>query len=142
MAFGLGKTRRRRELEDILDDDLVGLLEPGVEVDGKMKIATGMVRLNSHFKGEVVSEGTLVVAEQGEIEGEIRAKVISIWGKVKGTVHASERLEIKEHGVVLGDIYAPALVVDPGGYFDGHCHMPTPEPEKQTTPGLGPKERT
>lgn len=141
MAFGLGKTRRRRELEDILDDDMVGLLEPGVEVEGQMKFPSGMVRLNSRFKGEIASEGTLVVADQGEIEGVIRARLISVAGKVKGAVHASERLEIKEHGVVLGDIYTPTLVVDPGGFFDGQCHMPTPEPEKQPTPGVGPKDR-
>jgi cytoskeletal protein CcmA (bactofilin family) len=134
MAWGFGKARRRRELAGLLDEDMVGLLEPGVEVEGKMIIACGMVRLNTHFKGEIASAGTLVVADQGEIEGEIRAKHLSIAGKVKGTVHATERLEIKEHGVVLGDVYTPCLVVDPGGYFDGQCHMPTPEPEKSPTP--------
>jgi cytoskeletal protein CcmA (bactofilin family) len=138
MALGFGKGERRRALAELLDEDMVGLLEPGVEVEGKMKIACGMIRLNTHFKGEIASEGTLVVADQGEIEGEIRAKHLSVAGKVKGTVHASERLEIKEHGVVLGDIFTPCLVVDPGGYFDGQCHMPTPEPEKSPAPERGP----
>lgn len=138
MALGFGKVGRRRALAELLDEDMVGLLEPGVEVEGKMKIACGMVRLNTHFKGEIASEGTVVVADQGEIEGEIRARHLSIAGKVKGTIHASERLEIKEHGVVLGDIYTPCLVVDPGGYFDGQCHMPTPEPEKSPAPERGP----
>jgi len=138
MALGFGKAGRRRAFAELLDEDMVGLLEPGVEVEGKMKIACGMIRLNAHFKGEIASEGTLVVADQGEIEGEIRAKHLSIAGKVKGTVHVRERLEIKEHGVVLGDIYTPCLVVDPGGYFDGQCHMPTPEPEKSPAPERGP----
>jgi cytoskeletal protein CcmA (bactofilin family) len=140
MAFGFGKSRRRRELTELFDDDMVGLLEPGVEIDGKLKVTSGMVRLNTHFKGEIASEGTIVVAERGEIEGEIRTKLVSITGKVKGAVHASERVEIKEHGVVLGDIYTPCLVIDPGGFFDGQCHMPTPEPEKQTAKGFNTKE--
>src|SRR3990172_4038005 len=130
MALFDKKTTRRRELVELIDDEFMGLLEPGVEVEGKMKVASGMIRLNSHFKGEIDSEGTIVVAEQGEVEADIRAKHISVSGKVKGNVHASERLEIKEHGIVLGDIFTASLVVDPGGYFDGHCHMPTPEPEK------------
>ncbi|HUU13152.1 MAG TPA: polymer-forming cytoskeletal protein [Terriglobia bacterium] len=142
MSMGLGKSRRRRELEELLDDDVVGLLEPGVEVEGKMKVATGMIRLNSHFKGEIESEGTIVVAEQGDVEADIRAKLISVSGKVKGNIHASDRLEIKEHGIVLGDIFTASLVVDPGGYFDGHCHMPTPEPEKHPAAGLDSKDRT
>ncbi len=140
MPFRFGRSRRRRQLEELLEDDLVGLLEPGVEVEGTVKVSSGMIRLNSHFKGQIGSEGTVVVADQGEIEGEIRAKFISITGKVKGTVHASERLEIQEHGVVLGDIYTPSLVIDPGGYFDGQCHMPTPEPAKQVADEFSSKD--
>ena len=138
MALGFGKPSRRRELAELLDDDMVGLLEPGVEVEGKMRIACGIMRLNSHFKGEITCEGMLVVANQAEVEGEIHAKRVSITGKVKGAVHASESLEIKNPGIVLGNIYTPKLLVEPGGYFDGQCHMPTPEPEKSPTlePGL------
>lgn len=132
MPFGFGKHRRRRELAELLDDNTVGLLEPGVEIEGKMKLASGIVRLNTHFKGEITSEGAIFVADQGEVDAEIHTKVISIAGKVKGAVHASERVEIKEHGVVLGDIYTPCLVIDPGGYFDGQCHMPAPGPQKET----------
>jgi cytoskeletal protein CcmA (bactofilin family) len=54
--------------------------------------------------------------------------VLSVTGKVKGTVHAKERLEINESGSVVGDIHTSCLPVDPGGFFDGQCHMPTPEP--------------
>jgi len=134
-----GKSRRRRELEEV-PDDWVGWLEPGVEVEGTIKVASGLIRLNSHLKGEIHSEGTVVVHDQGEVEGLVRGRVVSITGKVKGTVHAAERLEIKEHGIVLGDIYTASLLVDPGGYFDGQCHMPAPEPEKQTAGDFDSKQ--
>ena len=115
MAFGMSKpTKRRRELSS-LPDDWVGWLEPGVEVEGKMKVTGGLIRLNSLFKGGIVSDGTVVVHDQGEVEGDIQSQVVSVTGKVKGTVHAKERLEIKEHGIVMGDIYTPCLLVDPGG---------------------------
>lgn len=133
MIFGLGKHKRRREIADLFDDNLVAFLEPGMEMEGKVRFGTGMIRLNTHVKGEIQCEGTIVVADQGEIEGEIHTRLISIAGKVKGTVHAAERLEIKEHGILLGDIYTPCLVIDPGGYFDGQCHMPSPEPQSQAT---------
>jgi len=134
------KNQRRRQLAELLDDDMVGLVEPGVELEGKIKFTSGMIRLNAHFKGEIQSEGAVVVADQGEVEAEIHARSVSIAGKVKGAIHASERVEIREHGVVLGDIYTPCLVVDPGGYFDGQCHMPTPGPQKQTARDAGSKE--
>ncbi len=134
MAFGRNKpTTRRRELAD-LPDDWVGWLEPGVEVEGKLKVSGGLIRFNARLKGAIASDGAVVVHEQGEVEGDIESRVVSITGKVKGSVHAKERLEIKEHGVVIGDIYTPCLLVDPGGFFDGQCHMPAPEPAGEAPP--------
>jgi cytoskeletal protein CcmA (bactofilin family) len=137
MPFGFGKSRRR-QLAD-LSGEWVGWLDPGVEVEGKMKVASGLIRVNTHFKGEINSEGTVVVHDQGEVEGDIRTRILSVTGKIKGNVNASERLEIKEHGVVLGSIYTACLLVDPGGFFDGQCHMPTPEPAAQITNGAHAK---
>lgn len=131
MILGSNKSRRSRELAELLDNDMVGLFEPGLEIEGRMRFTSGMVRLNGHYRGEIAAEGTVVVAEQGEVDAEIHARVVSIAGKVKGAIHASERIEIKEHGVILGDIYTPCLVVEPGGFFDGQCHMPAPEPQTE-----------
>lgn len=139
MALWSARSRHRRELAE-LPDDWVGWLEPGVELEGKLRVSAGLIRLNSHFKGEILSEGTVVIHDQGEVEGEVRSRMVSITGKLKGTVHAAERLEIKEKGVVLGDIYTPCLVIDPGGFFDGTCHMPTPEPASQAASDLDAKE--
>jgi cytoskeletal protein CcmA (bactofilin family) len=138
MPFGINK-KPRRELAEVTDED-VGWLGTEVEMEGRMTVGSGLIRLSSHFKGEIRCEGTILVNDQAEVEAEIHTKLISVSGKVKGSIHASERLEIKEHGIVLGDIYTPSLVIDPGGYFDGQCHMPTPEPEKQTTKDLESKD--
>ena len=102
MAFGMSKPARlRRDLSDFADD-WVGCLEPDVEVEGTMKAANGLIRINAHFKGDIVSEGAVVVPKQGEVEGNIQCRVVSISGKVKGNVYAKELLEIKEHGIVVG----------------------------------------
>ena len=132
MAFGMSKlATRRRDLSD-LPDDWVACLEPGVEVEGNMKVASGSIRLNTHIKGDIVSDGAVVVHDQGEVEGNIQSRVVNITGKVKGNVYAKERLEIKEHGSVVGDIYTSCLLVDPGGFFDGQCHMPATERASQS----------
>lgn len=131
MAFGKSKPgTRHRELAD-LPEDWVGWLEPGVEVEGKLKVSGGLIRFNARLKGEIASDSAVVVHEKGEVEGGIDSRIVSITGKVKGTVHARERLEIKEHGIVIGDIYTPCLLIDPGGFFDGQCHMPTAKPDTE-----------
>jgi cytoskeletal protein CcmA (bactofilin family) len=112
-------------------EDMVGYFEPSIEIEGRIRVTAGMIRLNTQFRGEIVSQGTVVVADQGEVEATIRAKVISVAGKVKGTIQAFDRLEIKENGVVLGEIYTRVLVIEAGGYFEGQCHMPTNALESQ-----------
>lgn len=136
-----GRKPRRLEVTELVEEEMVGLLEPGIELEGKLKVNSGMMRLNAHIKGEITSEGTILIAGQGEIDGSIRTRLISVAGKVKGTIHAAERLEIKQNGVVLGDIHTPCLIVEPGGYFDGECHMPAPEPHQQTTNEVDTKDR-
>ena len=128
MAAKLSELFRRRGSDPLADQELVGLLEPGIEFEGRMTVASGMVRINTHLKGEVDCAGAVILAEQGEVEGEIRTGFISVAGKVKGTIRASEKIEIKANGVVLGDIYTASLFIEPGGYFDGQCHMPGPGP--------------
>jgi cytoskeletal protein CcmA (bactofilin family) len=141
MAFWSKKSRRRDLAE--LPDDWVGWLEPGVELEGKLRVTAGLIRLNAHFKGEIHSEGAVVIHDQVEVEGEVHSKVVSITGKLKGSVYASERLEIKENGVLVGDIYTPCLLIEPGGFFDGTSHMPTPEPSSSPIAGdLGVKDHS
>lgn len=122
--------QHRKGLRPLPHEEIVAFLEPGIEIEGEMRVDSGMVRLNCQFKGAICSTGTIIVASQGDIEADIEAMQISIAGKVKGTVHASKQLEIKEHGILLGDVETPSLVVDPGAYFTGHCDMPTDELEK------------
>ncbi|HET7212613.1 MAG TPA: polymer-forming cytoskeletal protein [Terriglobia bacterium] len=130
MGLDLLKRQRRQGLEPLPDEEVVAFLEPGIEIEGQMTVTGGLLRLNCQFKGEIHSVGTIIVPSQGDVEADIEALQISIAGKVKGHIRATERLEIKENGILLGDVETPTLVVDPGAYFSGHCEMPTDEIEK------------
>lgn len=142
MPLGLGKAADRHEPAQGLGQNVTAALEPGVELEGKMQVASGAVRINTTFKGEILGQGTVLVGEQGEVDANIEANGVIIRGKVKGAVHTKERLEIQEHGVLLGDIYTPVLIVEPGGYFDGHCHMPAPGVDKSAATQLQPGDKS
>jgi cytoskeletal protein CcmA (bactofilin family) len=130
MRLDFIRQQYRQGLRAVPNEEIVGLFEPGIEIEGNIKVASGMVRLNCQFKGAICSTGTIIVASHGNIEADIVATQISIAGKVKGSVHASEQLEIKERGILLGDAETPSLIVDHGAYFTGHCDMPTHGLEK------------
>jgi cytoskeletal protein CcmA (bactofilin family) len=109
---------------------LVALIGPGTEFEGTLKAAAGDVCLNSVFKGKVISEGTVTVDDAGDVAAELLARTINISGRLKGNAKATEKLEIKARGVVLGNITTPVLVIEPGGFFEGQCHMPIPNGER------------
>jgi len=131
-----------RQKASVAESNMVALVGPGTEFEGTLKAGSGQVCLNASFKGTATSDGTIFIEEQGDVAAELQARVVSIAGKLKGTAKATEKLEIRAHGVVLGDITTPVLVVEPGGYFDGHCHMPIPEAEKSPAPGESPRTIT
>lgn len=112
------------------ENELVASLHAGLEFEGRIKVTSGNIRVNTHFKGEIVSEGSVAVDGQGEVEAGIEARQVSIAGKVKGNIHAADLLEIKRHGILLGDIQTRTLIVEAGGYVNGQCQMPIPEIEK------------
>lgn len=104
-------------------------LGAGVEFEGKISFK-GTVRLDGKFRGEIVTDDTLIVGEEGEVEAQISADVVIISGKVRGNVEAKSRLELHKPGALYGDVKTKNLVVTEGAIFNGRCLM-----GEEETPG-------
>jgi len=83
----------------------------------------GVVRIDGKMDGEVNTDDTLIVGENGVLEANINAGTVICRGKIKGTIKASKRIEIHNNSEVVGNISAPALLVESGTIFDGTCDM-------------------
>ncbi len=83
----------------------------------------GAVRIDGKMDGEVNTDDTLIVGENGVLEANINAGTVICRGKIKGTIKASKRIEIHTNSEVVGNISAPALLVENGAIFDGNCDM-------------------
>ncbi len=83
----------------------------------------GVVRIDGKMDGEVNTDDTLIVGENGVLEADITAGTVICRGKIKGTIQASKRIEIHANSEVVGNIAAPALLVENGAIFDGSCDM-------------------
>ncbi len=103
-------------------EEMNAFLGEGTEFEGKLSF-TGSVRLDGRFKGEIFSEGTLVVGDSASIEGDIDVSEIIVSGEVKGTISASKRIEIHAPGKVFGNIQSPVVIIDEGVIFEGTCKM-------------------
>jgi cytoskeletal protein CcmA (bactofilin family) len=103
-------------------DEINAFLGKNTEFEGRLSFE-GAVRIDGHFKGEISSEGTLIVGETAVIESEVRVSHIIISGEMRGNILASKKIEIHAPGKVYGNICAPAVVMDEGVVFEGTCTM-------------------
>ena len=78
-------------------DEIISLLGEGVEVVGEIAFTHGF-RVDGSVKGKIRSESTLVVGPKGKVEGEASIRRISITGEFRGSIKASERVEIHRGG--------------------------------------------
>src|SRR2546425_13154775 len=84
-------------------NDLSAFIDEASEIDGKYTFR-GTVMLNGKFKGEIISNDTLIIGEKAVVNASIRAGIVLINGEVVGNVVAGERVELRGTARVLGDV--------------------------------------
>jgi cytoskeletal protein CcmA (bactofilin family) len=113
-------------------DEINAFLGKNTEFEGKLSFS-GTVRIDGRFKGEILTDGTLIVGDGAVIEADVHVSHLVVCGEVRGNLFAAEKIEIHPHGKVFGNIQAPAVVMDEGVVFEGCCRMQdikTPDDEK------------
>jgi cytoskeletal protein CcmA (bactofilin family) len=103
-------------------EEWTGFIDQGVSLEGTLTL-TGTFRIDGHVKGNIISEQTVILGENAKVEGQIEGNRVVISGHFDGVIFARGRVEIQPKGVVTGEVHSPCLVIDPGGIFDGRCHM-------------------
>jgi len=99
-----------------------GFIDKDTEITGNIKFKDSF-RIDGIFKGKILSGGSLIVGETGDLEADVEADSISINGRVKGSLNARDRIEIFSQGRVIGKIVAPKLIIEEGAFFQGSCQM-------------------
>jgi cytoskeletal protein CcmA (bactofilin family) len=101
---------------------VIAFLGNNTEFEGKLTF-NDAVRIDGTFKGEIESEGMLIVGETAMLHSEIRVSHIIISGEIHGNIVAGTRIEIHAPGKVYGNIQAPVVVMEQGAIFEGNCRM-------------------
>lgn len=107
---------------DNIGKDEVTIIGAGVVLEGKLS-SNGNIRVDGAINGDITANGNVTIGETGEITGEITAEVISIGGKVIGSINSREKVVLESKAVLKGDILAKILVVEAGAIFDGSSKM-------------------
>jgi cytoskeletal protein CcmA (bactofilin family) len=108
----------------------------GARFEGTLSLGRQNLRIDCEFKGEIVTDGKVIIGQGGAIESDIRAREVVIYGAVVGNVYASRLLELRAGGKLHGDIETPCLQVERHGFFNGVTKMARPEaslPDSETS---------
>jgi cytoskeletal protein CcmA (bactofilin family) len=100
------------------------LLGKDSEFKGKLTFL-GTVRIEGRFEGEVLAEGTLVVAAGGCVRGRVEVGTLIVTGGlVEAQVVAHHAVELSPPGQLVGDVVTPAFHIERGAVFRGRSLMP------------------
>jgi len=108
-------------------DTLIG---PQVVIRGDLVFSGGLY-IEGVIHGKVIAEdgspAMVTLAEQGRIEGEVRAPVVIINGTLLGDVHAAERIELAPKARVQGNVHYQVVEMNAGAQLTGRLiHAATP----------------
>ena len=101
--------------------EITALLGRGTRFEGKLHFE-GRVRIDGAFRGQILSDDTLIIGEGADVDADIRVGTIIIkGGRVQGTVRATQAIELYVPAVVQGTLHAPEVFMDKGVQFSGSC---------------------
>lgn len=98
------------------------VISKGVKIEGKLS-CSGSIRLDGEVQGDISSQSTVIIGENGKVNGQINAENVTIGGKVTGTVRAKEKLVLDAKANLQGDIFSKIVSVEAGAVFNGNCKM-------------------
>jgi len=118
-------------------DTLVG---PDVVIRGDLEFSGGLY-VEGRIVGKVMAaEGkaaSLVLAEQGVIEGEVHAPVVIVNGTLTGDVHAGERVELAQKARVEGNVHYTVVEMSAGAQLTGRLVHTQPQTRALPAPEAG-----
>jgi cytoskeletal protein CcmA (bactofilin family) len=101
---------------------LNGFLDRGSLLQGELTFEETF-RIDGKFEGTIRSGSELILGDSAEVNAEIYVRRLSVNGSLRGSVDATERVEVLSRARVTADIRTPVLKVEEGAFFQGRCHM-------------------
>jgi cytoskeletal protein CcmA (bactofilin family) len=103
--------------------ELRALLGRGTQFEGKL-FFEGRVRIDGEFKGEIATDGVLVLGEEAKVRASLEVGTLIVrGGSVWGNIKASQLVEAYAPAKIYGNITAPQLFLDKGVIFEGTSVM-------------------
>lgn len=113
---------------------LEGSISKGLVFKGEIS-GKGALYVDGHLEGSINLPGERVtIGINGQVTGNlttsmracVTARDIVVLGKVRGDVHATDRVDIRAEGSLVGDVTAARIIISDGAYFKGGIDLQKP----------------
>lgn len=116
----------RSKKNKIRHDAISAFLGVGTQYHGQFNFQ-GVVRIDGGVIGDIVSDGTLVLGEEGYVEGRIRVAELIASGRIVGDIEASQRVVLHKRANLRGNLSTPVVVIEDGAIINGQVLMSAPQ---------------
>jgi cytoskeletal protein CcmA (bactofilin family) len=103
--------------------EITALLGRGTRFEGNLHF-DGPVRIDGAFRGDIQSDGLLIVGDGADVEGSIEVgSLIVKGGSLNARVRARESIELYVPAQVSGHLHSPEIFIEKGVQFTGQMDM-------------------
>jgi cytoskeletal protein CcmA (bactofilin family) len=94
-------------------------ISAGIKIRGAV-MANEDVYVDGDVEGSLSAPGhCLIVGERAYVNAETLAREVVVYGAIQGGLCAFDRIEIKKHASVAGDVVTAKIVIEDGANFKG-----------------------
>jgi cytoskeletal protein CcmA (bactofilin family) len=94
-----------------------------IKIEGEIKSEEDL-KIDGRVHGPISLQGRrLIVGRTAELNSQVTAAEVIVYGKVMGNLRARDRVDIKKDGSVVGDIITARISIEDGGDFKGRIEI-------------------
>ena len=99
------------------------VIGPSLKIKGEVK-GSEALQIDGKVEGPITLIGhELTVGPDAQLNSEIEAGAVTVYGKIVGNVQANSRVDIKRDGSIVGDISTARISIEDGAHFKGRIEI-------------------
>ena len=94
--------------------------------------------IDGQVEGTIDPKGNrLTIGPNGRVKANVTACAAVVQGKLEGNIQASDRVDLRQSAIVMGDIATQRISIDEGAYFKGSLNIQKEAITKDVLGGTG-----
>ena len=112
-------------MEIIKPPDIAGMIIIGKSFVIKGQVSCdGDLYIDGQVEGSVDPKGNrLTIGPDGRLKANVTARAVVVQGTLEGNIEASERVDLKQSAVVVGDIVTQRITIEHGACIKGRIEV-------------------